>query len=169
MLSKVFEHPFDLCKVRLQTQVLDQVARFSGPIDCLTKTWKTEGFRGLYRVRVYYLCEGKVVQIFGGYMRWPFFANVGFTSANSGSDGRELVSLSIIQRTPESRPMDEPYTSTSRSDLPPNDLGRRRCWCRHELCPVSSIFSLLFGKLPQEKTRISRKFNIYRIFPFFFF
>lgn len=49
IVSKVFEHPFDLCKVRLQTQVLDQMARFSGPIDCLTKTWKNEGVRGLYR------------------------------------------------------------------------------------------------------------------------
>ncbi|KZT22734.1 mitochondrial carrier [Neolentinus lepideus HHB14362 ss-1] len=47
--SKFFEHPFDLCKVRLQAQVLDQEARFSGPIDCLTQTWKNEGIRGLYR------------------------------------------------------------------------------------------------------------------------
>lgn len=51
MISKVFEHPFDLCKVRLQTQVLDQSARFNGPIDCLTQTWKNEGLKGLYRVR----------------------------------------------------------------------------------------------------------------------
>ncbi|KAG6889640.1 hypothetical protein C0995_015755 [Termitomyces sp. Mi166 len=49
MVSKVFEHPFDLTKVRLQSQVLDSSARFSGPIDCLTKTWKYEGIRGLYR------------------------------------------------------------------------------------------------------------------------
>ncbi|TFK38094.1 mitochondrial carrier [Crucibulum laeve] len=49
MISKVFEHPFDLTKVRLQSQVLDSKARFSGPIDCLTKTWKNEGVRGLYR------------------------------------------------------------------------------------------------------------------------
>jgi len=49
MVSKVFEHPFDLTKVRLQSQVLDSTARFSGPIDCLTKTWKNEGIRGLYR------------------------------------------------------------------------------------------------------------------------
>lgn len=49
MVSKVFEHPFDLTKVRLQSQVLDATARFNGPIDCLTKTWKTEGVRGLYR------------------------------------------------------------------------------------------------------------------------
>ncbi|KAJ6488581.1 mitochondrial carrier domain-containing protein [Mycena vitilis] len=47
--SKIFEHPFDLTKVRLQSQVLDAEARFSGPIDCLTKTWKNEGIRGLYR------------------------------------------------------------------------------------------------------------------------
>ena len=52
MLSKVFEHPFDLTKVRLQSQVLDSTARFSGPIDCLTQTWKYEGIRGLYRVRL---------------------------------------------------------------------------------------------------------------------
>lgn len=54
IVSKVFEHPFDLCKVRLQAQVLDQMARFSGPIDCLTKTWKHEGIRGLYRVRTHF-------------------------------------------------------------------------------------------------------------------
>ncbi|KAF8184874.1 mitochondrial carrier domain-containing protein [Mycena galopus ATCC 62051] len=47
--SKIFEHPFDLAKVRLQTQVLDAEARFTGPIDCLTKTWRNEGIRGLYR------------------------------------------------------------------------------------------------------------------------
>ncbi|KAJ3782815.1 mitochondrial carrier domain-containing protein [Lentinula aff. detonsa] len=49
MVSKVFEHPFDLTKVRLQSQVLDSSARFAGPIDCLRKTWKNEGVRGLYR------------------------------------------------------------------------------------------------------------------------
>ena len=49
MISKVFEHPFDLTKVRLQSQVLDASARFNGPLDCLTKTFKNEGFRGLYR------------------------------------------------------------------------------------------------------------------------
>ncbi|KAG8967034.1 hypothetical protein FRC03_010881 [Tulasnella sp. 419] len=49
MVSKVFEHPFDLCKVRLQAQVLDEVSRFNGPIDCLHQTWKYEGIRGLYR------------------------------------------------------------------------------------------------------------------------
>jgi ornithine carrier protein len=51
MVSKVFEHPFDLTKVRLQSQVLDSTARFNGPIDCLVKTWRREGVKGLYRVR----------------------------------------------------------------------------------------------------------------------
>ncbi|KAH7924691.1 mitochondrial carrier [Leucogyrophana mollusca] len=49
MVSKVFEHPFDLTKVRLQSQVLDSTARFNGPIDCLFRTWRDEGVRGLYR------------------------------------------------------------------------------------------------------------------------
>jgi Mitochondrial carrier protein len=52
MVSKVFEHPFDLTKVRLQSQVLDINSRFDGPIDCLTKTWRREGISGLYRVRL---------------------------------------------------------------------------------------------------------------------
>ncbi|KAI0635304.1 mitochondrial carrier [Trametes polyzona] len=47
--SKIFEHPFDLTKVRLQSQVLDAQARFSGPLDCLVQTWRKEGIRGLYR------------------------------------------------------------------------------------------------------------------------
>jgi ornithine carrier protein len=49
MASKVFEHPFDLTKVRLQAQVLDSEARFNGPMDCLVKTWKYEGLKGLFR------------------------------------------------------------------------------------------------------------------------
>lgn len=51
MISKVFEHPFDLTKVRLQSQVLDSTARFNGPMDCLRQTLKKEGVKGLYRVR----------------------------------------------------------------------------------------------------------------------
>ena len=51
IVSKVFEHPFDLTKVRLQVQVLDATARFRGPLDCLARTFTDEGVRGLYRVR----------------------------------------------------------------------------------------------------------------------
>lgn len=49
IVSKFFEHPFDLTKVRLQAQVLDATARFRGPLDCLVQTYKKEGVRGLYR------------------------------------------------------------------------------------------------------------------------
>ncbi|KAH9990987.1 mitochondrial carrier domain-containing protein [Russula compacta] len=49
IVSKVFEHPFDLTKVRLQVQVLDATARFRGPLDCLVRTFNGEGVRGLYR------------------------------------------------------------------------------------------------------------------------
>ncbi|KAH9816239.1 mitochondrial carrier domain-containing protein [Melampsora americana] len=47
--SKLFEHPFDLVKVRLQSQPLDQALRFRGPWDCLRQTTAQEGIRGLYR------------------------------------------------------------------------------------------------------------------------
>ena len=60
MASKVLEHPFDLTKVRLQSQVLDNAPRYKGPIDCLTKTWKHEGLRGLYRVRARWGSELKI-------------------------------------------------------------------------------------------------------------
>lgn len=62
MVSKVFDHPFDLCKVRLQAQVLDHSARFRGPVDCLTQTWKNEGIRGLYRVSF------PVTELFAGFL-----------------------------------------------------------------------------------------------------
>ena len=50
MVSKVFEHPFDLVKVRLQSQPTDMPASFSGPWDCFKQTFTKEGWRGLYRV-----------------------------------------------------------------------------------------------------------------------
>lgn len=89
IVSKVFEHPFDLCKVRLQSQVLDATARFSGPLDCLYKTWKFEGVRGLYRGlpmpivgamaenASLFLAYNKIQQVL---QRYPHF--------HSGSDGR---------------------------------------------------------------------------------
>ncbi|KAF8545262.1 mitochondrial carrier domain-containing protein [Trichophaea hybrida] len=39
-------HPFDTIKVRLQTSPPD---RFKGPLDCLLKTLRNEGFRGVYK------------------------------------------------------------------------------------------------------------------------
>lgn len=41
--------PFDTIKVRLQTQPLNAPKAFNGPIDCLIKTVKTQGFTALYR------------------------------------------------------------------------------------------------------------------------
>ncbi|KAM0748495.1 mitochondrial carrier [Meredithblackwellia eburnea MCA 4105] len=47
--SKLVEHPLDLVKVRLQSQPLDQPAKFKGPLDCLIQTFKGEGLKGLWR------------------------------------------------------------------------------------------------------------------------
>ncbi|GAC98186.1 hypothetical protein PHSY_005775 [Pseudozyma hubeiensis SY62] len=49
MVSKVFEHPFDLVKVRLQTQSADRPRRYAGAFDCFKQTYLQEGVRGLYR------------------------------------------------------------------------------------------------------------------------
>lgn len=85
MVSKVFEHPFDLTKVRLQSQVLDTTARFNGPIDCLVKTWKNEGVRGLYRVCDLYSVERRELILVPG----P-------SGANSGRHARECFIISVI-------------------------------------------------------------------------
>ncbi|KAI6142571.1 hypothetical protein BKA82DRAFT_2562298 [Pisolithus tinctorius] len=45
MISKKFEHPFDLVKVRLQSQVPDPTARFNGRMDCLLR-WYSIPSRG---------------------------------------------------------------------------------------------------------------------------
>ncbi|WWD21617.1 hypothetical protein CI109_106103 [Kwoniella shandongensis] len=49
MVAKVFEHPFDLVKVRLQSQPTDRALTFTGPLDCFKQTYSKEGWRGLYR------------------------------------------------------------------------------------------------------------------------
>ncbi|GHJ83912.1 hypothetical protein NliqN6_0314 [Naganishia liquefaciens] len=49
MASKLFEHPFDLVKVRLQSQPTDRPPTFKGPLDCFQQTWGREGWKGLYR------------------------------------------------------------------------------------------------------------------------
>ncbi|WVF69685.1 hypothetical protein IAT40_004464 [Kwoniella sp. CBS 6097] len=49
MIAKVFEHPFDLVKVRLQSQPTDRALTYKGPWDCFKKTSAKEGFFGLYR------------------------------------------------------------------------------------------------------------------------
>lgn len=49
MVSKVFEHPFDLVKVRLQTQPSNRPAMYKGAFDCFRQTYVKEGARGLFR------------------------------------------------------------------------------------------------------------------------
>lgn len=39
-------HPFDTIKVRMQTS---QNSQFNGPLDCLMKTVRNEGFSGVYK------------------------------------------------------------------------------------------------------------------------
>jgi hypothetical protein len=86
MVAKVFEHPFDLCKVRLQSQVLDEHARFKGPVDCLYKTWKYEGVRGLYRVIISYI-PGQYWTVLKGLMLCV--ALIGSPPSYSRSGGRK--------------------------------------------------------------------------------
>jgi hypothetical protein len=125
MVSKVFEHPFDLTKVRLQSQVLDTTARFNGPIDCLVKTWKNEGIRGLYRV-----CSS-----------WSLFLLlmlvVGPSSPNSGRHARERFIVHGIQRaagrhtTGQLSALDTgPFITTART-------GWCRRWRHHQFLAVS--------------------------------
>ena len=55
MLTIARRYPFDTVKVRLQTLGASVSAAsasgpsFSGPIDCILKTWKNDGFMGFYR------------------------------------------------------------------------------------------------------------------------
>lgn len=45
-LTPAVGHPFDTVKVRLQTTDKSQ---FRGPLDCLLRTVRKEGFAGLYK------------------------------------------------------------------------------------------------------------------------
>lgn len=93
IVSKFFEHPFDLTKVRLQAQVLDAAARFNGPLDCLVQTYKNEGVRGLYRV-----CRRHLISMPGH----PHAAlRVGLAGAYSRSDGGKRVAVLRVRRTPK--------------------------------------------------------------------
>ena len=69
MVSEIFEYPFDLAKVRLQAQLLhpSAPAQFRGPVDCLRRTWRDEGVRGLYRVRsVIFLVQFSMMSVHQG-------------------------------------------------------------------------------------------------------
>ncbi|GAA6003017.1 hypothetical protein JCM10207_001947 [Rhodosporidiobolus poonsookiae] len=47
--SRLFEHPFDLTKVRLQSQPIDRPPRFKGPLDCMAQTFRNEGLLAFWR------------------------------------------------------------------------------------------------------------------------
>ncbi|CCH43052.1 Calcium-binding mitochondrial carrier protein [Wickerhamomyces ciferrii] len=47
--GKTIEYPFDTIKVRLQSQPHDQPLKYLNTIDCIKKTYKSEGFHGFYR------------------------------------------------------------------------------------------------------------------------
>ncbi|KAK0555224.1 mitochondrial ornithine carrier protein [Tilletia horrida] len=49
MVAKYFEHPFDLVKVRLQSQPHDRPPIYKGAVDCFRQTVSREGVLGLYR------------------------------------------------------------------------------------------------------------------------
>ncbi|BGP48911.1 mitochondrial ornithine carrier protein [Rhodotorula kratochvilovae] len=49
IVSKLVEHPFDLTKVRLQSQPLDRPARYTGPWDCIVQTYRNEGLKAFWR------------------------------------------------------------------------------------------------------------------------
>ncbi|CAD6921238.1 unnamed protein product [Tilletia controversa] len=49
MSAKYFEHPFDLVKVRLQSQPHDRPPIYKGALDCFKQTVAREGLLGLYR------------------------------------------------------------------------------------------------------------------------
>ena len=119
MTSKVFEHPFDLTKVRLQSQVLDAQARFSGPLDCLVQTFRKEGVRGLYRVRV-----------LSSYATLKFMkvVNAGSARADCWSYGRERVAVPVVQRDTTSGAVVIGHVSARRApDAQTRDRrGRRR-------------------------------------------
>lgn len=49
MVGKVVEYPFDTVKVRLQIQPTHQ-PHYTGALDCITRTLRHEGVKGLFKV-----------------------------------------------------------------------------------------------------------------------
>ena len=129
MASKVFEHPFDLTKVRLQSQVLDATARFSGPIDCLVQTWRKEGIRGLYRVRGRFFCSGFNID---GRL-------AGLASSHSRSYGRECVHVLELLRAPKCHSVVRETTCPVSTVARSTRNGWRWCWVHNEFRSVSHI------------------------------
>lgn len=96
MVSKVFEHPFDLVKVRLQTQSADRPPRYAGAFDCFKQTYLQEGIRGLYR--------GLSMPVFGATLENAclFFTYNQIQSAIRWANGEAKSSASAAQADAES-------------------------------------------------------------------
>lgn len=132
MIAATLEYPFDLAKVRLQSQLLFDTnsapLRFNGPWDCLVKTWKYEGVRGLYRVRLYlpaYIHDVVIVMV------------PGIADSRSRRYGRDSCSLSFLFIFPESHPVHLRHgKNPSIIDTPTRTCGGRRRLC-YQLRPVS--------------------------------
>ncbi|TFK71869.1 mitochondrial carrier [Pluteus cervinus] len=90
-MSATFKYPFDLAKVRLQSQLLssaDGAVRFKGPVDCLVRTYKHEGVRGLYRGLPVPMV-GSMMEAATLFLTYSTFQNV-VRRYNGYSDGAEL-------------------------------------------------------------------------------
>jgi hypothetical protein len=132
MIAATLEYPFDLAKVRLQSQLLFDTnsapLRFNGPWDCFVKTWKYEGVRGLYRVRLYlpaYIHDVVIVMV------------PGIADSRSRRYGRDSCSLSFLFIFPESHPVHLRHgKKPSIIDTPTRTCGGRRRLC-YQLRPVS--------------------------------
>ncbi|KAF8639117.1 hypothetical protein AX17_001732 [Amanita inopinata Kibby_2008] len=89
MVAATFEYPMDLAKVRLQAQLLlptDRLpVRFNGPLDCLAKTWKNEGVRGLYRGLPAPIV-GAMAETAALFLSYSYFQNVIRSFTNMGHD-----------------------------------------------------------------------------------
>ncbi|KAF7350451.1 hypothetical protein MVEN_01350600 [Mycena venus] len=98
IVSEVIEYPADLAKVRLQAQLLtpptDERQRFKGPVDCLKKTWKHEGFRGLYR-GLPAPVAGSMVETAALFLSYSYFQNLIRTYASNSSPQLTIPQLGL--------------------------------------------------------------------------
>jgi hypothetical protein len=124
MVAAILEYPLDLAKVRLQSQSLFETnsapLRFNGPWDCLVKTWKCEGVRGLYRVR---LLPSRIRDV-------ALMMVVGITRPRSRGYGRDSCYFFFLLIFQESYPGRLQYGQRSAViDTPTGSCGGRRRLC----------------------------------------
>ncbi|EPZ36763.1 hypothetical protein O9G_005589 [Rozella allomycis CSF55] len=49
LVGKIVEHPFDTIKVKLQSQPVTGAKMYNGPLNCLVKSVRQNGFWNLYQ------------------------------------------------------------------------------------------------------------------------